>query len=110
MPQERVKHNEWGLSQIEYAQREKQRLRERMKKRQQRARIKMTPPPMVHELSTACSFETFLLKGLDVQDLGIIAVVTKVFKRPDPMNRYYAPIAVPMSLPWVSMLYGENAT
>ena len=81
----------------------------RPKKRQQRARIKMTPPPMICE-HPVHKFETFRLKGQDVQELDIIAVVTKVFKRPDPMNRYWAPVAVPMSLPWVSMLYGESAT
>ncbi|AZO45899.1 hypothetical protein EJ076_34860 [Mesorhizobium sp. M7D.F.Ca.US.005.01.1.1] len=107
MPQERYSSNEWGLSQIEYAQREKHRLRERMKKRAQRARIKMTPPPMVCEQLVE-KYVTFRLKGQDIQELDIVAVVTKTFKRPDPMSRYYPPVAVPMSLPWVSMLYGAR--
>jgi hypothetical protein len=104
MPQERYSSNEWGLSQIEYAQREKHRLRERMKKRQQRARIKLTPPPMISE-HPVNKFETFLLKGQDIQELGIMAY------------RKYVPnrsgLGIPMtakgegdwiSLPYVSIL------
>lgn len=97
----------WGQTQAEYARREKLRMRDRMKKRQQRARMKMTPPPL--ELSTACAaprFETFTLKGLDVQELGIVAVLTKVQKLANPMSGIHAPKMMRMSLPFVSMIHG----
>ena len=106
MPQERS--NEWGLTPIEYAQRDKQRLRERMKKRMQRARMKLNPPPMICEHPVQ-NFSTFTLKGQDVQDLGIIAVVTKVIKKQNPIGGWREPIDIPISLPWVSLIYGERA-
>ena len=96
----------WGLTPAEYARREKIRMRERMKKRQQRARMKMEAPPLVPVDNPVQRWVTFKLKGLDVQELGIVAVVTRTIKRPDPMSRYNPLVSVPMSLPWVSILHG----
>jgi len=50
--------------------------------------------------------ETFTLKGLDVQELGIIAVLTKVHKLANPMSGIHAPKMMRMSLPYVSILHG----
>ena len=100
----------WGISQAEYTQREKLRLRERMKKRQQRARMKMAAPT---DLSTGYPkprIETFTLKGLDVQELGIIAVLTKVHKLANPMSGIHAPKMMRMSLPFVSIIHGPQTT
>lgn len=95
----------WGLSAAEYARREKLRLRDRMRKRMQRAKIKATPMRLEQPVE---KYTTFRLKGQDIQELGIIAVVTKVVKRQNPIARWREPISVPMSLPFVSMLYGKG--
>jgi hypothetical protein len=103
----RDSNENWGLSPTEYAQREKTRLRERMKKRLQRARIKVMPPPMLREQLVE-KHTMFRLKGQDIQELGIIAVVASMVKRQNPIARWREPILVPMSLPFVSLLHGEK--
>jgi hypothetical protein len=95
----------WGLTPAEYARREKLRLRERMKKRMQRAQIRTVQTRL--ELPVE-NLSTFRLKGQDIQELGILAVVTNVVKRQNPISRYREPISVPMSLPFVSILYGQD--
>lgn len=109
MQRERLRdsNEDWGLSPAEYARREKIRMREKMKKRQQRERLKMKAPPLVPVDNLVQKFEMFRLKGQDVQELGIIAVVAKVMLRPDPMSRGHNHISVPMSLPFVSILHGH---
>ena len=109
MQSERLRdtNEDWGLSPAEYARREKIRMRDRMKKRAQRARMKMEPPPLVPVDNIVQKLVTFRLKGKDVQELGIIAVVSKVSLRPDPMSHGYNRLPVPMSLPYVSILYGH---
>ncbi|PBB75195.1 hypothetical protein CK227_10410 [Mesorhizobium sp. WSM4308] len=65
------KQDDWGLTQIQYAHREKQRARDRMRKRMQRAKIKAAPP-MVCEYPVD-NFQCFRLKMQDIQDLDILA-------------------------------------
>ena len=107
MPSERLRdsNENWGLSTAEYARREKLRLRERMRKRMQRAQIKTVQTRLEQPVE---KYSTFRLKGKDIQELGIIGVVTKVVKRQNPISRYRDPIMVPMSLPFVSLLYGQT--
>lgn len=108
MPAERLRDtNEgWGLTQAEYAHREKKKLRDRMRIRQQRANTKMIIPPMIYKQPVE-KLRTFRLKGQDVQELGIIAVVSSMVKRTNPISRYREPILVPMSLPYVTLLHGS---
>jgi len=109
MPAERLRdtNENWGLSQAEYARREKKKLRDRMRLRQQRANTKMIIPPMIYKQPVE-KFTTFRLKGQDVQELGIVAVVASMVKRQNPIARWRDPILVPMSLPFVSILHGEK--
>jgi hypothetical protein len=94
------KQDAWGMTQIQYAQREKRRLRDKMRKRVERERMRVTPPPMLTEYPVDRP-RLFRLKMQDIQDLGILAY------------RKYVPNRTALGLPmtakgegdWISLPY-----
>lgn len=109
MQRERLRdsNEDWGLSPAEYARREKIRMREKMKKRAQRERLKMQAPPLICEYPVG-KFRIERLKGEDIQELGIMAVTgtRKEYSQYIHGRREFVDTAV--SLPFVSILYGEH--
>jgi hypothetical protein len=106
--------SEWGLTRIEYALRDKQRLRERQRQRRaqylQNVKVRernekgrfVGPPPVDNS-------PVWRLKGEDIQELGIIAVrsMIKLYTNGTRGGRPHDAETV-VSLPHVSILHGPR--
>jgi hypothetical protein len=91
---------DWGLTRIEYASREKRRMREREKKRRQRAR---SATRVVQEIKQSL-VEVFTTSS------GIPAVRKMVPNRsrvPSTPSNWQSDF-IPVSLPYVKFLHGER--
>lgn len=100
---ERLKECEtdWGLTRIDYAKREKRRLREREKKRRQRSQAATRAVQEIKE-NLASVFRT---------SSGILAVRRMALSRTRLCNPAHADDSefISISLPYVAFLYGEPA-